>query len=275
MIKILKFFPVLIASLFLSCGNSDKELEVLRSEIEILKKGIEECQFGADKLLAKANIYFEQKEYEKSKIELNTLVTKHPGSPEVKSAESLLEKINLEIENLKELKKEEEREKIKKEKQRLANATSKMRKKTDDMNGITWYHDKNSPRYTNQNGFFAYIGTNNSSTPWLRLGIQYAADDWLFIEKYIIKVDDKTYNIIEEKYGEIETDNGSGGIWEWLDRSVDQDEFDIIKAVANGDNVKIRYVGRQYYKDRTISNSQKQALKNVINAYESLGGTLK
>lgn len=171
--------------------------------------------------------------------------------------------------------KKAEEERLKKEKQRLADATKKMRKKYDDMNGITWYRDRTSPQYTNYNGFFAYIGKEEGSNPWLRLRIQYAADDWLFIEKYIIKVDGRIYTISEEKYGEIETDNGSGGIWEWLDRTVNQNEFEIIKAVANGENVKIRFVGKQYHKDKTITSKQKLALRNVLDTYEALGGIMK
>lgn len=75
------------------------------------------------------------------------------------------------------------------------------------------------------------------------------------------------------KYGEIETDNGGGGIWEWLDRSVGSHEYQIIKAVADAKDAKIRFVGRQYHKDRVITMREKQALKNVLDAYEALGGS--
>ena len=272
MIKNFTLLTIFSVFILQSCGVPQEEVDKLKTEISQLKQEIEDCKFGADKLLAKANTYFENKEYVESKAEINSLLEKHPSSPEAKEASALLKKTDMELKKSAELKEKERLEKERKEKQRLANATSKMRKKTDDMNGISWYHDKSSPRYTNRNGFFAYIGKKENSSPWLRFAIQYAADDWLFIEKYIIKVDDKTYTIAEEKYGEIETDNGSGGIWEWLDRAVDQNELEIIKAVANGKNVKIRYVGKQYHKDRTITSAQKKALRNVLDAYEALGG---
>jgi len=272
MIKKFTLLTFIILLIIQSCGVPQDEVDKLKQEITELKQEIENCKFGADKLLANANTFFENKEYANSKSEITTLLEKHPTSPESKEAKLLLEKANTELKKIAELNEKERKEKERKEKQRLANATSKMRKKTDEMNGISWYHDKTSPRYTNQNGFFAYIGKKENSSPWLRLTIQYAADDWLFIEKYIIKVDEVTYTITEEKYGEIETDNGNGGIWEWLDRAVDQNEMKIIKAVANGKDVKIRYVGKQYYKDRTITSSQKRALRNVLDAYEALGG---
>ena len=264
------------ALLLSSCGVPKSDYDKLQSENKKLKQQLEECQFGAGKLLNQAKMYFENKEYEKCKDQIKILLEKHLGSNEAKEGKELLEKANLEMKKIAEAKKKEEVEKIKKEKQRLANATKKMRKQYDDMKGITWYYDKSSPRYVNsRTNIYAYIGKKENSSPFLRFVIQYVADDWLFIEKYIIKVDGRTYTITEEKYGEIETDNGSGKIWEWLDRYVGEDEFKIMKAIANGRNVKLRFEGKKYYKDRTVSYKEKRALKNVIEAYEALGGTMK
>ena len=36
----------------------------------------------------------------------------------------------------------------------------------------------------------------------------------------------------------------------------------------------MRLEGRQYYKDVTITQTQKTALKNVLTVYQGLGGTL-
>ena len=47
-----------------------------------------------------------------------------------------------------------------------------------------------------------------------------------------------------------------------------------MKAVANGKSVKIRFIGKQYYKDKTISSKQKRALRNVIDAFEAMGGNI-
>lgn len=266
-----------IISIFLmgSCGIPQEEFDKIQSENKELKQQLEECQFGADKLLNQATAYFENKEFEKCKSEVAILLEKHSGSKEAKTGQELIEKANIEIQKLKEEKKKEQAKREKEEKQRLANATKKMRKSYDDMKGITWYYDKTSPQYVNsRTNIYSYIGKKENSKPFLRFVIQYVADDWLFIEKYIIKVDGKTYTVTEEKYGEIETDNG-GGIWEWLDRSADSDEFEIMKAVANGKEVKIRFSGKKYHKDRTVTTKEKVAMKNVINAYEALGGKMK
>lgn len=276
-----QIYILLTLILLTSCNNSPQpsqidhsEITELKAKIENLKKQLDECENGADKLLSRANLLFDQGEFARSKSNITMLLEKYPTSPEAERGKKLQPSIDSEIEELALKKKKEELNKKRKEEQRLADATSKMRRKVDDMNGVTWYHDKTSPRYTNQNGFFAYIGTIDDTHPWLRIAIQYKADDWLFIERYIIKVDDKTYTIEENKYGEIQTDNGNGGIWEWLDRAVDQKEMEIIRAVATGKNVKIRYVGKHYHKDRTITSSEKRALRNVLDAYEVLGGNV-
>lgn len=271
---------------FLGCsGVSKQEHDSLKAENEKLKLEIEDLKFGPDKLLNQVKLHIESKEYTLAKSEIEELITRHPTSDQAAAAKVFLADVDKQVSEqiFKEEKERKEQElanekervaKEKLEKERLSNATKKMNKKYDEINEVTWYRDKTSPAYVNYNGFYAYIGQSNGGRPWLRLAIQYAADDWLFIEKYIIKVDGVTYNISEQEYGEIKTDNGSGGIWEWLDRQVGPSEFEIIKAVANGKDVKIRFSGKDYHKDKTITSQQKLALKNVLNAYEALGGSM-
>jgi tetratricopeptide (TPR) repeat protein len=272
--KITKLTLILLTIIFYSCGIPQSDVDKLNAEIETLKKEIDECKNGADKLFGRANLYFEQEDFEKSKTVLNNLIQKYPSSTEAEKGKEFLVKIDSEIEKITEQRKKEEIARKKEEEKRLASATKNMRKKYDDMSETTWYRDRTSPQYTNYNGFFGYFGKSNTGNPFLRLRIQYAADDWLFIERYVIKVDGITYEIAEEKYGEIETDNGSGGIWEWLDRSVTKKEMEIMNAVANGKDVKIRFIGKQYRKDKTINSTQKRALRNVIDAFEAMGGKI-
>jgi tetratricopeptide (TPR) repeat protein len=154
---------------------------------------------------------------------------------------------------------------------RFSQALSKMRKKYDDVQEITWYYDKTSPRYTNYNNVAIYIGIKKDSSPWLRFRIQYTADDWLFINKYIFKIDDSTYEYTPENA--VERDN-STTVWEWSDESVESNIYKIITAVIQSKNCKIRCEGDQYYKDRIITKAEKQALQNVLDAYVVLGGKL-
>lgn len=270
----IQFLTISMLTLILvSCsGVSQSEYNALKAENEKLQEEIQELKFGPDKLLNQAKRFLDNKDFSKAESELKTLLQKHSGSEQATEAKSLL---TIAENGIIEQKLAQEKEKVeneRKEKERLANATKKLNKKYDDVNEITWYRDRTSPAYVNYNGFYAYIGQSKGSKPWLRLAIQYAADDWLFIESYTIKVDNQTYEISEGSYGEIKTDNGEGGIWEWLDRQVGSSEYEIIKAVANGKNTKIRFVGKDYHKDKIITEQQKTALRNILDAYEALGG---
>jgi hypothetical protein len=274
--RILQFLTTtfLITGLLGCDGVTKNEYEKLKLENEQLKQEIEELKFGPEKLFSQAKVYLDKNDFINAKTELLTLIDKHPTSNQAVDAKNLLNVVDNGIKEQELAEEKLKAEAKKKERERLSNATKKMNKKYDDVNEITWYRDKTSPTYVNYNGFYSYIGQSSGSKPWLRLAIQYAADDWLFIESYIIKVDGRTYTISENSYGEIKKDNGSGGIWEWLDREVGSSEYEIIKAVANGKEVKIRFSGKDYHKDKIITQQQKTALKNILDAYEALGGDM-
>jgi len=253
-------------------GVSQSDYNALKAENEKLKVEIQDLKFGPDKLLNQAKGLLDNKEFAKAETVLKTLLQKHQGSEQVTEAKSLLTVAEKGIKEQKLVEEKEKRENARKEKERLANATKKLSKKYDDINETTWYRDRTSPAYVNYNGFYAYIGQSKGSKPWLRLAIQYAAEDWLFIKSYTIKVDNQTYEISENSYNEIKTDNGEGGIWEWLDRQVTSSEYKIIKAVAFAKNAKIRFEGKDYHKDKIINEQQITALRNILDAYEALGG---
>jgi hypothetical protein len=268
----------------IGCGRvSQKDYDLLKSENESLKKELDELKFGAERLLGNAQNHIANNDYIAAKSELSILLNKHVASQQAKEAKDLLpfveqklrEKEIAEEEERKEKEKAVEDERLAKEKaerDRLANATKKLRTKYDDMKGITWYYDKSTPQYTNYNSFHIYMGQENKGKPWLRFRIQYAADNWLFIGSYIIKTDNQSYTI-STSYGDVETDHGHGGIWEWYDVSFTSNYYSIVKDIIKSKNVKLRCIGTQYYKDRTITEKEKQGLQNILDAYEALGGS--
>lgn len=272
--RALQFLTIsILMTLLISCGGvSQKEYDTLKTENEKLKKEIEDLKFGSDKLLNQAKVYIESKDFIKAKNELQTLLDKHPASQQATEAKNLLTSVENGIKEQKLAQEKAMLEKERAEKERLANATKKLRTTYDDIKGITWYYDRGTPQYTNYNSFHLYMGKEKSGKPWLRFRIQYAADDWLFIESYLIKTDNESYTI-STSYGEVETDNGSGGIWEWYDVAIDNRLYNIVKDVIKSKTVKLRYNGKQYYKDRTLSAKEKQSLQNILDAYEALGGS--
>ena len=269
---------LLLIFIFLSCGKANKKNDSEKLTTEKSKVQLEIEKPNAEKLLNNANTFFLDKKFEECNKELRILLKKYPASREVTEAKILQNKADVELKKIRiegELIKEEQ---IKKNKIKIEQVTNKMRKKVDKLENITWYRDKTSPQYTNYNGFFLYIGDRGINYPSLRLRIQYKGDSWLFIEKYIIYVDGLKYKTIETKYGDVERDNGTGGVWEWLDIPVNKNsddiinDFDLVRAIVNGEDVKIKLIGKQYSKVRTITKKQKNALKNVLEVYKVLGG---
>lgn len=151
-----------------------------------------------------------------------------------------------------------------------------LQKSRDDMRGITWYRHPSSPKYTNSNGMYLYFGKEDNGTILpLRLVAQYAASDWLFINRAWAKADGKTVDVPSEskRFSGWERDNGSGGIWEWSDTALtDESEKAAARSLANAKKVVVRYEGSKYYNDRTLSETQLKAMRDVIGAYEAVTG---
>lgn len=141
--------------------------------------------------------------------------------------------------------------------------------KNDEYSGLTYYHHKTSPVYINRNGVFCYIVAKGNLPYELRFSIQYMADEWLFIQKYIFLIDGVPYEYDPKN---IERDNGDGDIWEWSDKMVSVWDKELINALRVAKKVKIKYEGRQYYKDKVLPDVQLKALRDVCDMYEAMGG---
>jgi hypothetical protein len=48
----------------------------------------------------------------------------------------------------------------------------------------------------------------------------------------------------------------------------------MIESIISSKNTKIRYNGQRYHSDRIISNIEKSALQNVLDAYYAFGGEI-
>ncbi len=280
------------------CPLTEEEHERLKKELSVLKEEVEELRFGAVRLGEAAEAAFRQESYEEV-IRLNgELAERHPGSePAIrvellaKQAKTLLAEAEEERRRKAEAERVETERRLAAEKRErearlaaerkarereIAAATRAMRKKTDEVRGLTFHQHRDSSRFLNsRKDIFLYFATKPE---WpdpgpLRLKIQYVADDWLFIEKYTIKADDQTFTITTS-YGEVERDNGSGGIWEWYDKPASASQLAMVETIVGSKKAVLRYHGRQYYRDKTITANEKRRLKEVLVAYEALGGDI-
>ncbi|MFN3722858.1 MAG: hypothetical protein ACK4VZ_07440 [Paracoccaceae bacterium] len=146
-------------------------------------------------------------------------------------------------------------------------AIGRMKPKLDKVEGITWLRHPNQPKYTNSRSTaFLYIGTKDGTRPWLRMQVQYAASDWLFVENVVAWVDGAKFPLIS---GPFERDHHSS-IWEWRDVSPDAYHLTVLRSLAEGKEAILRFEGMQYKKDATLSSADKRAILETLAAYEAL-----
>ena len=248
-----------------SCNNiSKKEYDELLKENESLKSEIHDLKYGPETKMRQIQQYIDEDNPINAKIAIEDLISDYPESSEAISARKMLTDINKQVEILNAKKEKENADRVKK-------ATNNLRTEKDDFEGITWYYAKTTPQYTNRNNIYCYFGKRDNGTPWLRLRIQYTASDWLFIESYSIKTDNRTYDITTN-YGDVKNDHSGGERWEWIDKTPTATEYIMLRDIANSKNATIRHNGRQYSKDRTISTAEKKALNDLLDSFEALGG---
>jgi len=151
-------------------------------------------------------------------------------------------------------------------------ALAKMKVKSDAVKNIKFYSPISSPTYLNANGFYVYIGQSGGSEPYLRLRIQYYGEDWLFIDSFFFNVDGETYEI-STSYGEMERDNDTE-VWEWYDVSPTSENIEMLQKIMNSKKTVMRMEGTQYYKDKTITEAQKSAIRDTFVVFQGMGGSL-
>ena len=136
----------------------------------------------------------------------------------------------------------------------------RMKKKTDEFRGITFYHHPSEPRYADTRSYvLPYIGEKAGRIA-MRFVVHYTADDWLFIENASFKVDGE---IIPLSAGEWMRDNDSE-IWEWVDLPDTPSIRTLMEKIANSEETIIRFEGKQYYNNVTVKKSDKQAIKDMF-----------
>ncbi|MDP2081916.1 MAG: hypothetical protein Q8K08_13385 [Pseudotabrizicola sp.] len=144
-------------------------------------------------------------------------------------------------------------------------AIGRMKPKLDKVESITWLHHPNQPKYTNSRSTaFLYIGTKERQKPWLRMRVQYAASDWLFVENVVAWVDGVKYPLIA---GPFERDNHST-IWEWRDVSPDDYHLSVLRSLAEGKEAILRFEGMQYKRDATLSAGDKKGILETLAAFQ-------
>lgn len=166
----------------------------------------------------------------------------------------------------------QQKKKEKAEESRLKKAAlAAMSVKFDSFEGISWYNDRATVTSYASNRFKLYIGKRKTGAPWLIFEAMYFGDDWVFFDEIKANVDGEIFTLNFD-YFDVERDNSGGSVWEWIAKTPSAYELEMIRAIIDSENTTIRFIGDQNSADRTLSAATKRGLKNVLLAYEALGG---
>ena len=260
--------------LFSSCSDKEKEAE-LEAKIIELSSQLDECENGAEKIMARIELANDFSDIKTIKSLFSELKQRHPESKEFIKAKVIYDKILLEEKTIKEklqreieLKEKEEKKKIElAEKERLK-SLNKLKKKFDDISGITWYKQPYFTHYTNTNRTSIYMGEKDSGQ-WLILRMSYTGDDWIFFDNAILSYDGNSKTISFDKYKDKDTDNSGGEVWEWIEVSVDRSLENFLREFAKSKNAKMRLSGK-YTKTRTLTYNERKGIQDVLNGFDVL-----
>ncbi|AZD93052.1 MULTISPECIES: hypothetical protein [Pseudomonas] len=271
-----KFFVALgFAVSLTACGQADKEnaarlqqeVSKLQGEISTLRAELEAERNGPDRLLARAKNEVSQPALDSAKQTLTDLIARYPESQQALSAKSVLSDVNTKIKAAEKAKQLEAARAAEEQKQVITRLDANLRKNTDEIEGVTWISHKSEPVLDNYMSL--YFGTKDGSASQypLRMKFNYYADSWLFVKSVTIKADDQVFNLGNMDF---ERDNGAGSIWEWSDSRVK--DMAMLNKIIAAKKVVIRYDGRQYYHDFVLPESQKNAMKEIVLAWQRYGG---
>lgn len=151
---------------------------------------------------------------------------------------------------------------------RRSKALARLRAEVDDIRGVTFYWHP-STRLTSSH-IAAYFGVHNEyGIAPLRLSLRFVGTEWLFVQSVIVKADDERFTIGEGRW---ERDNDAGHVWEWVDEPVGPVSLAALQAVVKAKSAKMRFQGQHYNIDRPIPDGERRAIKEMIEAYEAVGG---
>lgn len=150
------------------------------------------------------------------------------------------------------------------------NALKNMRTTYDKIQKVTWYEHKNQPKYVDSCCYiYPYFGRMDNGSTWLRVKLNYtdAKTDagWIFFHTVTFSVDGENTT----KYfslGEITRDNDTE-VWEIADFEPSLSEMDLLRDIASSNETIIRFEGDKYYYDHTVTDKEKNAITDVLTAY--------
>lgn len=241
-------------------------LEKVQKENEILKTRIDSIKYSPLILLDEVINEFNDGEYNKALETIYLLIEKNPESEESKKALDIEKNIVSKISDI-------QKNYSKYDSKTLRQAAAALIKRKADTEDKLYYMSKVSPVRRDINSIYIYYEKTNSKLPMLRICLQYAGKKELDINKYIIKLDSKSYDIIPALYS-VKSDKKGDFAWAWYDTCVDNYIYSVIKEIIESENISIICQGEYDTYERTVTATEKKAIKSILVSYENIGGIL-
>lgn len=256
--------------------NSENKIKTAREAYDKAESSVQELVTNKDKLEKAENTFYEKQAKsvialingigevnEKSESKIKEAETAYNGLP-TKAKKKVTNYTTLTAAR-------SELTSIKKQavKNKMDTALSKLSKNYDDVTGNTWYFPSVKPYYDDERTYvLPYIGINGEKNAWLGFIADYTGDDWVFFQKLYINANGERY-LRECEYSKITRDHNKGIVWEYFSTQANQTDTEWMEAVANSNDTTIRFSGKYNY-DLKVSDSDKQAYKQVLEAYEAV-----
>ena len=87
----------------------------------------------------------------------------------------------------------------------------------DEFQKTRFYNDPTTTKYDNVNSVHLYLCRNEDDYIYPRMCLQYAGEEWVFVNIYKFVIDGKARTIYPE---DIKTDNNGDGVWEVTDKKI-------------------------------------------------------
>jgi hypothetical protein len=266
-----KFLSVVLFAAILTSCSSKVETNQVSSPAETVKPSFQ----SLDSLYNEAKVYYESGDYNNLLSVGDKLHSAYPDDLKTKEVltwtTELYKETSNEVDDALTSPSPDEVEPTKSPEE-IKQALSGLRERKDEVRDISFFYAQSTSEFVDENDVYVYFSKSKDgviSNP--RLKIQYAGDDWVFIDKYTINADGEIFEITPE-YSEVVRDNNSNGVWEYYETYIDKDTIDMVRKIANAEKVIIRSSGESRHYDMTLSKQQKQAMQKVLKAYEDAGG---
>lgn len=141
--------------------------------------------------------------------------------------------------------------------------------KKDEFNGSGWYTHKT---FNSSSNYRKTLKAHVNENGFIYLESQWYDDDWLFHTYVQVKVGESVLTTpVVETFNKNNVHHNDGGVvWETISYVEDGDNG-ILSSIANAKGpVKVRFVGDKFYRDITLPEKDKKAIKDCYELSEAI-----